>query len=108
MPNSLCTDSMLTKRYQTTIPLMVRKALGLRKNDRIRYTVQSDGRVVLTRADQAGYDPALSAFLSFVENDISRNPGHMRAVDSDLADRVNSLVSDVDFDLQNRLPDEEE
>jgi len=99
---------MLTRRYQTTIPLMVRKALGLRKNDRIRYTVQTDGSVVLTRADQAGDDPALSAFLSFLENDISRNPGSVRAVDSDLADRVNSLVSDVDFDLQNRLPDEDE
>lgn len=35
-----CSESTLTDRYQTTIPEPIRKALGLNKRDKIRYTIQ--------------------------------------------------------------------
>lgn len=60
MPTTLETESTLTDRYQTTVPEAVRRALRLGKRDRIRYAIQPDGCVLLSRADQgaASEDPS--------------------------------------------------
>jgi antitoxin PrlF len=51
MANSLLiTESTLTDRYQTTVPDAVRKALHLGKREKIRYTIQPDGNVLMSRA----------------------------------------------------------
>ncbi|MFK0571220.1 type II toxin-antitoxin system PrlF family antitoxin [Endozoicomonas sp.] len=64
MKNSLLVaESTLTDRYQTTVPDTVRKALGLGKREKIRYTIQLDGSVLLSRADSDDSDPALSLSL---------------------------------------------
>jgi len=41
------TQSTLTDKFQTTIPREVREALGLRPRQRLSYSVQRDGSVVL-------------------------------------------------------------
>lgn len=105
---SLYIDSTLTNRYQTTIPDMVRKVLCLKKRDKIRYTVQPDGRVLMSRADQNEDDPVLGQFLTFLANDISQNPLHVSPIGSDLLDRVRSLVSGVESDLDCPLSDEDD
>lgn len=75
MANSLLiTESTLTDRYQTTVPDAVRKALHLGKREKIRYTIQPDGNVLMSRADQDEPDPALNSFLNFLANDIRTNP----------------------------------
>lgn len=43
-------ESTLTDKYQTTVPGVVRKALGLKKRDRISCTILPDGDVLLRRA----------------------------------------------------------
>ncbi|MBI2969165.1 MAG: type II toxin-antitoxin system PrlF family antitoxin, partial [Gammaproteobacteria bacterium] len=53
MEPTLTAESTLTARYQTTVPNTVRKALRLRKRDKIRYSIEPDGRVILTRAGEA-------------------------------------------------------
>ncbi len=63
---SLYSDSTLTNRYQTTIPEMVRKALRLKKRDKIRYILQSDGSVKIFRLGQDETDPVLTQFLTFL------------------------------------------
>lgn len=105
---SLNCDSTLTDRYQTTIPEIVRKALNLEKRDKIRYSLQADGTVVLSRAEQSESDPVLTQFLSFIEDDISQNPKNVSALDSELVERVRPLVSDVEFDLDSPLSEEDE
>ena len=70
MPATLELESKLTDRYQTTVPDGVRRALKLGKRDRIRYLVQSDGCVVLQRADDTD-DPVLGSFLDFLAQDIA-------------------------------------
>ena len=61
-------DSTLTDRYQTTVPASIRRALKLKRRDRIHYTVRPDGEVVLTRAsDEAKPDPVMVNFLNFLE-----------------------------------------
>ncbi len=101
-------ESTLTDRYQTTIPAPVRKFLGLNKSDKICYTIQSDGQVVISRADQTKSDPILGQFLNFLARDMEKNPQHLEAISSDLVNRVQSLVDGVDLDLDAPLSDEDE
>ena len=101
-------DSTLTDRYQTTIPNIVRKVLHLEKKDKIRYTVQPDGNVIMSRVNQAEDDPVLARFLTFLADDISQNPQNVSAIGSNLLDRVRPLVFDVEIDLDSPLSDEDE
>lgn len=101
-------ESTLTDRYQTTVPDPVRKALGLNKRDKIRYTIQPNGKVWISRADQTESDPVLGKFLKFLAQDIETNPQQLQAMSSDLASHVQSLVSGVDLDLDAPLLDEDE
>jgi antitoxin PrlF len=105
---ALCSESTLTDRYQTTVPEPVRKALGLNKRDKICYTIDSDGQVVISRANPTESDPILRLFLKFIARDMEQNPHHLQAINSDLVSRVQSLVSEVDLDLDAPLSDEDE
>lgn len=109
MANSLfITESTLTDRYQTTVPDAVRKALHLSKREKIRYTIQPDGNVLLSRADTDHQDPVLGGFLSFLANDIQRHPEHLRAATPELVSRIQGLVGGIDVDLDAPLNDEDE
>jgi antitoxin PrlF len=103
-----CSESTLTDRYQTTIPDPIRKALGLNKRDKIFYTIESDGRVVISRADHIESDPIIGQFLNFLAQDIEKNPHHVESLSPDLVSRVQALVADVDFDLDELLLEEDE
>ncbi len=103
-----CSESTLTDRYQTTVPEPVRKVLGLNKRDKICYTIQSDGQVVISRADQPESDPSLEKFLNFLAQDIERNPQQLQVISPDLVNYVQSLVADVDLDLDAPLLNEDE
>jgi antitoxin PrlF len=100
-------ESTLTARYQTTIPEPVRKALGLSKHDKISYTIGSDGQVII-RAEPGEDDPLLGQFLNFLALDIEKNPQNLQALDSDLVERVQALVGQVEVDLDAPLSDEDE
>lgn len=99
-------ESTLTDRYQTTVPEPVRKALGLNKRDKICYTIQADGGVVISRVEQD--DPILGKFLNFLAQDIAEHPQNIQAISSDLLIRVHSLVSEMAIDLDAPLADEDE
>ena len=86
----------------------MREVLGLEKHDRICYTVQSDGKVLISREEQVEEDPILADFLTFLGNDMIQNPQNVREMDSDLRDRIHSLVSDGDIDLDSPLSEEDE
>ncbi len=101
-------ESTLTDRYQTTVPDNIRKALGLNKRDKIRYIIQPNGEVVISRVEQTENDPVLEKFLSFLAEDIKKNPQHIQAINSDLINRVQSLVGDIEFNLDEPLSDEDE
>ena len=103
-----CSESTLTDRYQTTIPDPIRKALGLNKRDKIFYTLEPDGRVVISRADQTENDPIIGQFLNFLAQDIEKNPQHLQTLNSDLVNRVQALVADVELNLDVPLSDEDE
>lgn len=101
-------ESTLTDRYQTTIPAPIRNALGLQKGDKLCYSIQSEGQVVISRAESIESDPILKKFLNFLAQDIEQNPYHLRTIGSDLVSHVQSLVADVDVDLDAPLCHEDE
>ena len=104
----LVTESTLTNRYQTTVPGVVRKALRLKKREKIRYTIQSDGNILLSRADQNEADPALGSFSTFLAKDIQQNPKYLKAVTPELVSKIQNLVGDIHIDLEVPLDDEDE
>jgi antitoxin PrlF len=108
MPTLIAAESTLTDRYQTTVPDAVRKALKLGKRDKLRYTVQPDGNVLLTRADDADTDPALAAFLGFLANDMTQHPEHLQGLDPALVQRVQALTVGVSVDLDAPLSADDE
>jgi antitoxin PrlF len=109
MPAHLEAESTLTDRYQTTVPETVRRALRLDKRDRIRYSIRPDGEVVLTRGERIEEaDPALGAFLDFLTRNIAEHPEHLRAVDAGFVQHIQSLVGDLEVDLDAPLSADDE
>jgi antitoxin PrlF len=108
MAATLTVESTLTDRYQTTVPESVRRALRLGKRDKIRFSLQPDGKVVLTRADDSESDPVIGQFLDFLANDISKHPERVHALSTDLAKQVQTLVGDVEINLDSPLPDDDQ
>jgi antitoxin PrlF len=102
-------ESTLTDRYQTTVPETVRRALKLGKRDKIHYTIQPNGEVVLTRATSSeGDDPVLGQFLEFLARDIENHPERLRGLDVGFVKRIQSLVAEVDVDLDKPLSADDE
>ena len=108
MTEILQAESSLTDRYQTTVPDLVRKTLGLNKRDKIAYTINSDGTVTITRSETSESDPVIGKFLDFLAQDMERNPQHIQPITSKTIERIQCLVEDVEIDLDASLPDEDE
>lgn len=109
MATILSVESTLTDRYQTTIPETVRRALRLDKRDKIHYKIRPDGEVVLTRAASSeSDDPVLGQFLGFLARDIANHPERLQAVDLVFVQRIQSLTSNVEVDLDAPLSADDE
>ena len=59
-------SSRVTKKFQTTIPAKVRKALGLRSGDVLGYEKRKEGEVLLRKAS-----PLDVAFAKSLEKSLS-------------------------------------
>jgi len=109
MQSALELESSLTDRYQTTVPAAVRKALKLGKRDKLRFSVQPDGAVLLSRIDpKESTDPILGQFLNFLAKDISAHPQKLHSPDTAWLKHVKSLVKSVKIDIHEPLPPDNE
>jgi antitoxin PrlF len=109
MPVTLEVESTLTDRYQTTVPETVRRALRLGKRDKMRYTIRPSGEVVLTRAEASQEDdPVLGQFLGFLARDIGSHPERLQALDVGFVQRLKSLTSGIEVDLDAPLSADDE
>lgn len=106
MNKVLHVTSTLTERYQTTIPESVRRALHLAKHDRIEFTIENSGKVVLTRVEED--DPLIGHFLQFLADDIKAHPKHVSSIDLALVKRANALVKGLSLNLDEPLDDKDE
>ncbi len=62
----------------------------------------------MSRADQQEDDPVLDQFLSFLAQDISQNPQNVKSISSELVERIQPLVANIEVDLDRPLSDEDE
>lgn len=58
------------------------------------------------RKKSAEEDPVLSSFMSFLAADMHRSPDHITPLDSDVLDRIGTLVRDVKTSPEEDLGDE--
>ena len=86
----------------------MRKALGLSKLDKISYSIRPDGSVLMSRANTNEDDPVLGEFLAFLAQDIKHNPKQVKALSTELFNKVQGLVSGVDVDLDAPLSEEDD
>lgn len=106
MTKILQAASTLTDRYQTTIPEPVRELLHLNKRDKITYTIDDNGKVLISRATED--DPVLGDFLNFLANDIKHHPSQIQSFHHDLVERARHLTSGVDIDFDSPLDEKDE
>ncbi len=105
---TLVTESTLTERFQTTVPSIVRKALHLGKKDKIKFIIQSNGNVMLSRVEATESDPVMESFLTFIANDMHNHPEKLQPLSTSMRDKVVSLTSDIELDLDKKLSSEDE
>ena len=74
----------------------------------IKYSIQADGSVLLSKLTEEEADPVLGDFLAFLENDIKKNPAKLQPLGEELRSNVSSLIAGVEFDLDAPLSDEDE
>ncbi len=106
MTKILQAASTLTDRYQTTIPEPVRELLHLNKRDKITYTLEDNGKVLISRTNED--DPLLGDFLHFLSSDIKNNPSHIQSFSPALIKRARSLTSGIEVDLDAPLNEKDE
>lgn len=102
-------QSTLTGRYQTTIPTSIRRRLNLRAHDRIHYQVRDNGEVVLLRAEpETQPDPVISRFLDFLEADMQQQPHQLQALSKESFAEAQRLTANLEVDLNEVLPEDDE
>lgn len=109
MSTTLEVESTLTDRYQTTVPEMVRRSLRLGKRDKVHYSIRPNGEVVLSRAEVSeNDDPVLGQFLSFLSRDMAEHPERLQALDAGFVQRLQSLTTGIEVDLDEPLSADDE
>jgi antitoxin PrlF len=96
--------STITAKGQTTVPKVVRQALGVDCGGKIAYRIE-DGRVTVHNPEAEHHDPALAAFLGLIEKDLTagRNIGELPV---DVADAMRRAIEEVPVDLSENLEDD--
>lgn len=109
MSTAIEDDSTLTDRYQTTVPASIRRALKLKRRDRIHYRVLVNGEVVLSRAsDEPRQDPVVANFLAFLEGDLQAHPENIQPVTAGTFSEAEHLTAGIEVDLEEMLPDDDD
>ncbi|WP_226883364.1 type II toxin-antitoxin system PrlF family antitoxin [Neisseria yangbaofengii] len=90
--------STMTSKNQTTIPESVRKALGLEKQDKLRFSVLEGGQVLLEKdvidEEECDDDPVVHNFLNFLEQSMQNSPESIRPASSSRYARYRQLAGD--------------
>ena len=93
--------STITAKGQTTVPKVVRQALGLDYGGKIAYRIE-DGRVVIHNAEAEHSDPVLAAFLGLIEKEIAAGRT-LRDLPPELAAAIRRLAEEVPVELDTEL-----
>jgi antitoxin PrlF len=92
----------VTRKGQTTLPLAFRQLLGVPEGGQIVVRAE-DGRVILEPVEEGEHhDPAISAFLRFIADDIATGR-HVNNLPDDLAETLRQALDEGDNDLDETI-----
>lgn len=102
---AIAVRSKVTARGQTTLPSGVRKSLGLGAGTEVAYEIRGDHAVIRKAVEdpEEREDPIVSAFLAFLERDMTEHPENLMPVTQDLAARFYGLTEGVVVDVDERV-----
>ena len=100
-------ESTITTKAQTTLPKGVRTALGVSAGDRLAYVIERDRAVIMKAPAEPEEDPAMMAFLAFIERDICEHPERIADLPVPLLERALALVPGA-LDIELEAPIEGE
>lgn len=97
-------ESTITAKGQTTVPKVVRQALGVDYGGRIAFFVDDQHRVYVEKATTEASDPIVDHFLEFLAQGMKKHPGtSVVALPATLRDRMAALVGNMDVDLDAEI-----
>jgi antitoxin PrlF len=99
MPAALARVSKITSKGQTTVPKVVRDALGIEKGGTIAYHIDANGEVRLTSHAPDKDESAIDAFLTFLSDDIKRRPEAVTPLSRATVEELQALAAEIDVDL---------
>jgi antitoxin PrlF len=90
--------STITAKGQTTVPKVVRQALGVKAGSAIAFRVEGN-QVTVAAVRNKREDPVIGKFLEFLAHDMERRPQALKPLSKDFAARIASLVRGARVDL---------
>lgn len=98
-------ESTITAKGQTTVPKVVRQALGVEYGDRIAFVIDDQQRVYVQKAEaEAPDDPVIARFLAFLAQDMAKHPEtSVAAFPKTLLDRAAALTQGMVVDLDAEI-----
>jgi antitoxin PrlF len=88
---------IITAKGQTTVPRIVRQALGIGYGGRIAFRIE-DGTVIVHAADEPENDPALGPFLDLLARQVETQPETIMPLTEDLIERIEELTRGIAVD----------
>lgn len=101
MPAAMEKTCTITAKGQTTVPKVVRQALGVDCGGKIAYRIE-DGRVSVHNPQAEQRDPALAAFLRLIEKDIAAGR-NIRDLPAGVAAALRRAMKEIRVDLDEKL-----
>lgn len=97
--------SRVDRRYRTTLPSRVRKALGIRPGeDDLEWEIRGNEAIARRATEsEAEQDPALLPFLQLLEHDIAAHPERLRPMPENLHQRLLRVAGTLDVDLDETI-----
>lgn len=94
--------SKITSKGQTTIPVAVRRALGVNPGDEISFVVHDHGVSVRSAAAERE-DWVITAYLDFLASDMAAHPRNIVPLTEGLSHRIAAAVENVSVDLDDEV-----
>ncbi len=95
----------ITAKGQTTVPKIIRQALGVSYGGRIAFRIVG-GAVSVHAVDEPHADPALAPFLALLERDIAARPAALVPLTPELAARITAATEGIEVDLEASIEGE--
>jgi antitoxin PrlF len=86
----------------------MRNVMNLSKEDKLVYSFDPDGMVVISKFTSCEDGQVLNNFLNFLAKDIENSPQNLVPITVEKLMKISSLVEDIKIDLETPLDADED